>query len=355
MTTGKFTLFAFLLLLLAGMIISCNNESKPQIDLWYGPEQYFGYPGNTQKFINILGNMGSEVPLVKQYYSLNGAEAINFNLGTDLHRLAMPGDFNIEFPRELLNVGENQLFITAIDSLGRKAENQVTIHYQEGHTWPLPYTIQWDTVTNLQHVVQVLDGKWELTPDGARVVESYYDRTLAFGDASWVDYEITAEVLFHDYTPPYDGAPNYNVTHAAIALRWPGFDTDEHSPYRKWFPLGATCEIRLTHDLDSCSFRILAGGRKRNLVADRYHTLKLNEWYIMKARVVSLTDTSSVYNAKIWPKAKPEPEGWDIEYVKEQEEVFSGCGLVLAHHSVVTFGRISAVPVLSEKSVVGNQ
>lgn len=334
---------------MAIICFSCQQKILPRIDVWYGNDQYFGMPGNTQKFINILGNVDSDLPLAELYYSLNGAKPQSFNVGSDLHRLAKPGDFNIEFTRNLLLPGENSLVITAIDSIGGMAESKVTIHYQEGHIWPLPYVIEWDKVSNIQHVVQVLDGKWELTPDGARVVESYYDRTLAFGDETWVDYQVTAEVLFHDYTPPYPGAPNYDVTHAAIALRWPGFDKDEHSPHRKWFPLGATCEIRLTHDLDSCSFRILAGGRKRNLVADRSHTLILNKWYIMKAQVVSLADSTSVYNAKIWPENQPEPEGWDIEYIKKPEEVFSGCGLVLAHHSVVTFGRISAVPVFSEE------
>ena len=343
----SFSIIVFILTLTT--LSSCQRKSKPIIHLWYGEEQFFGQMGNTQKFINILGNIGSDMPLAEHFYSLNGSEEVNFNLGSDLHRLAIPGDFNIEFTRDMLKVGENNLLITAIDSLGVKTERQVTIHYQEGQKWPLPYTIQWDTVTNIQHVVQVLDGKWELTPDGARVVESYYDRTLAFGDPSWVDYEISAEVLFHDYTRPYPDAPNYNVTHAAIALRWPGFDTDEHSPYRKWFPLGATCELQLTSSLDSCSFRILAGERNRNLLADRHHAIALNEWYIMKARVVSLTDTTSVYNAKIWPQNQPEPEGWDIEFIKKPEVVFSGCGLVLAHHSVVTFGRIEVVPVEGKK------
>lgn len=334
------------LLLLSGLYFStCTPHAPPVISIWYGDEQRFGLPGNSQKYINVLGHISSKTSLQATFYCINGGRNIPFQLGSDLHRLAKSGDFNIEFLRDLLSVGQNSLVITAIDSTGQSAQKKVTLHYREGHAWPLPYTLRWDTVTNIQEVVQVLDGKWEITPDGIRIREPYYDRTLAFGDSTWCDYEVTAEVKFHTFMNPSKGAPSYNVTHAALALRWPGFDVDAHQPHRKWYPLGATCEFRLTAGKDRCRFRILAGGPLKNDQPETSHEILLEKWYTMKARVESLEMGASCYKAKLWPSDLPEPEGWDISFVKAPEEVFSGCALAIAHHSEVTFGVIQAAPI----------
>ncbi len=335
------------IVILLTVLIACNDDRKIRIHLWYGDEQYFGIPGNTQKYINILGNISSIHDIKSAECKINDNAPFTFLTGSDLHRLARNGDFNIEFDRHLLLPGKNDVLISVKDSAGNSAFTKMRIHYCDNYKWPLPYSINWDTVKNIQNVVQVLDGKWELTEDGIRILEPYYDRTLAFGDAGWTDYEVKAEVIFHSYTIPYPDPPNYNVTHAAIASRWPGFDTDTYSPHRKWYPLGATCEFRLFKSADSCSFRILGGGSKSNMRPEKTHNVKMGEKYFLKTRCLSLGSDSAVFSARFWNSSEEEPSEWDIEFIKCPEEIKSGCALIIAHHTELTFGSIYAYQVNS--------
>lgn len=333
------------IILITVSVAACKKDNKIVISAWYGDYQVFGCQGNTQKFINVLGNIDSPMPLKELLFSVNSGEKQRFIIGPDFHRLARKGDYNIELSRDLLSMGENRLIINAVDSLGNKVEKEITIEYITGNKWPLPYTFDWDTVTNIQHVVQVLDGKWELTKQGARIIEPYYDRTLAFGDAGWENYEVKAEVTFHGFAKPEKGPPTYNVVHAALAMHWPGFDFDEYTPHRKWYPLGATCEFRLKPGLDSCSFRILGGGKVKNDKPSLYHPIILEKKYFMKTQVLRIDSVGFVYRARLWQSEQPEPTLWDIELVKNQTEIQSGCALAIAHHTEVTFGRIEVKPV----------
>ena len=49
---------------------------------------------------------------------------------------------------------------------------------------------------------------------------------MAFGDNTWWDYEVRTIVTFHAFTAPVKGPPTYNVSHAAIASRWPADDEE---------------------------------------------------------------------------------------------------------------------------------
>jgi hypothetical protein len=326
---------------------SCKNKPKPTIEVWYGEQQHFGKLGNAHPYINILGNVRSEAGIRECRYSLNNGVYQTFPIGSDLHRLANHGDFNIEFRRELLVKGRNEVSIEVIDSSEKTAAKTVILEYTDHNTWPLPFEIRWDTVKNIQDVVQVCDGRWEITEEGLRVMEPYYDRVVAFGDNYWENYEITAEVIFHSYVKPRKGreAPFFSVTHAAIASRWIGYSHDEHNPHRKWYPIGATCEFRLSPELDSCSFRILGGARKGEYSPKLVHTILLNKKYILKTSTATLDSISTVYKAKLWPADREENDTWDIIYTKSPEDVKSGCALLIAHHTVVTFGSIKAIPI----------
>ena len=87
------------------LIISyaCGYENKGGdkstsilIDIWYGDAQTFGKVGNPQRWINILGNVKAESGIKSLVYSLNGKSIKPLTLGSDLHRLAQLGDFNID-------------------------------------------------------------------------------------------------------------------------------------------------------------------------------------------------------------------------------------------------------------------
>ena len=252
-----------LLLCLCTVVIfsSCEPKKtteKESIVFWYGKKQTFGALGHPQKQINILGRIYNSEEKSTAFYSLNGGPLMLLTLGSDLHRLANRGDFNVELYRDTLQL-KNRIVVyhykegIAVDS----ASTEITFH--KDRTWPLPYSISWKSTDTLTKAVQVVDGLWQFDEDGLSNDTIYYDRVVCFGDSTWTDYEVRTTVTFHDFTPPRRGAPVYNVSHAAIATRWPGHDADSLQPNRKWHPLGATAEFRLTKDLDSCRWRIFDG------------------------------------------------------------------------------------------------
>jgi len=75
------------------------------------------------------------------------------SIGNDLHRLADKGDFNIDYDRNNLQEGKNNLNILVRDSSGNYLEKRIKIHDSNSKIWPLPYTIEWAKVKRIQDVV----------------------------------------------------------------------------------------------------------------------------------------------------------------------------------------------------------
>ena len=121
--------------------VSCSHSVPPEIDVWYGSEQFFGQRGNPQKWVNILGCVSSEYGIASLTYSLNGEAAEPLSTGPNGTRLANPGDFNIDIDTHDLKEGANAVTITATDSLHTTAVRTVTVNYSRGQRWPLPYSI----------------------------------------------------------------------------------------------------------------------------------------------------------------------------------------------------------------------
>ena len=320
-----------------------TDEEDVFINVWYGPRQHFGKSGIPQRWINILGNLTTAEGLQSLTYTINGSEPIHLSLGEDGRRLANPGDFNIDIDTARLVSGVNRVVINAADSSGKVEAKEVTIQYETGNTWPLPYYVDWAQVENIQDVVQIVDGHWQLEEGGVRTLDPYYDRVLALGDATWTDYEVTTSVIFHDFTPPHKGPPTFNVSHAAIATRWPGHDLDDNQPHVKWYPLGATAEFRLTHYLDSCRWRIFDGVNIYVEDITRLRTITLGKRYQMKKRVETLADNTTLFSVKLWDAGEEEPEHWDLQAREKPDNIPSGSALLIAHNTDVTFGNIQVV------------
>ena len=343
----KFCLLAVILQFICG----CSTPPPIFIDIWYGNQQNFGNPGLPQKWINILGNVCAENGIKTLQYQLNDSPPANLTIGSDLHRLAAPGDFNIDIDVKSCQESENILWITAIDSSGNTSKKRIVFSLEKNQTWSLPYVIKWAEVDNLQDVVQVIDGHWEITSQGLHNLDTYYDRVVAIGDKSWENYEVSTSVTFHSFTPPEEGPPTYNVSHAAIAMRWEGHDRDDLQPHRKWYPLGATAEFRLTKGLDSCRWRIFDGPKPHSSdfhteqPLEDYRAIQLNRKYGMKHRVKTVGNDSTLYQVKLWPLDEPEPEEWDFEGIEVEENYPSGSALLIAHNTSVTFGDVTVRPV----------
>ena len=337
------------ILIILALLCGCSPaQKKPDclsIDFWYGEQQSFGKPGLAQRWINIQGTVTATHGIRSLYYHLNEGDSCQLNYGQDEHRLAGTGDFNIDIHFTKPNEGKNIVRIYVVDSAGHALSKQMVFDYTPGKVWPLPYTIDWKTVDNIQDVVQVVDGQWELTGEGIRTGDPWYDRILAMGDSTWTNYEISTSVIFHDYTLPVPEPPNYGVSHAALAMRWPGHDIDGNQPHVKWYPLGATCEFQLMNDLDSCRWRILGDRNVRTEDKYQHYAIRLGSRYRMKAQVEQIDRHTSRYRVRIWEDGTPEPGDWQLTAVEGAGDIISGSALMIAHNTDVTFGNVSVISI----------
>ncbi len=332
------------------ILCSCTQEGKKRsecisIHFWYGDHQSLGDPGLAQRWINILGNVSATHGIQALSYRLNDSDTVSLTWGQDDHRLANPGDFNIEIHYREVIEGNNRVWVFVLDSLGHQFSGEMDFDFITGKSWPLPYTIEWEKVRNIQDAVQVVDGHWQLTSEGIRTREPWYDRIIAIGDSTWKNYEITTSVIFYDYALPVSGPPNYGVSHAALAMRWPGHDIDKNQPHIKWYPLGATCEFQLKSNLDSCRWRILGDQRLRTEDFYQHFPIRLGEKYYLKSRVENIDRKLTRYRVKIWSGDKPEPERWQLTSVEGPSDISYGSALLIAHNSDVLFGDVSIKPV----------
>ncbi len=347
----KFSKLPFLLAVVV-TLASCSGlprqkTTSPAINIWYGDHQEFGQIGHPQRWVNILGDVQAAQGVAQLTYILNDGTAQALSIGQDDRRLANHGDFNVDIDRNLLRDGTNQVRIVARDSLGRQSERTVEVLYHKTEKrWPLPYEIDWQAIQNIQEAIQVVDGNWQITNGGIRTLDPYYDRMFAFGDSTWRDYEVTTTVIFHSFTPPQAGPPTYDVSHAAIASRWPGHDMDKKQPHAKWHPLGATSEFRLTTQLDSCRWRIFDGQKLYVDDKTKRRRIELGKMYGMKHRVETLADGTTLYRVKLWPADQPEPTAWDEEAREKPDNVPTGSVTLIAHNTDVTFGNVRVVAVL---------
>ena len=331
-----------------------DSQPMPEIHFWYGQHQCFGRPGLAQRQINILGNVrwGGSPPLRAEFQMDNDGKWRELTLGSDLHRLAREGDFNIEIEAAGLAEGEHQIEVRISASRGAEPIlwNVMKFHYTPGRIWPLPCTIRWDEVKRLQEAVQVVDGHWRLTAEGIRTVDSYYDRMLAFGDATWRNYEVRTRFRLHGYNPPMPGPPTYDVTHVAIATRWPGHAEDGLQPNRQWYPLGATAEFRFTDGLHKARWRIFDGETFYMEAQQASHrSLSIETWYRIVHRVEDLPGERVLYSVKCWPDGQPEPARWDLQAIEPGRKFAGGSACLIAHHTDVTFGNVEVSPLVEDQ------
>lgn len=330
------------LFLIGIFLLPVLNCGAQEIDVWYGTDQKFGSIGQPQRWINILGSIGKPSEGTKLLYLLNDASGKELTLGSDLHRLANPGDFNIELGWNEVDQGMNRLIIIKESVSGHGDSIAVSIQVEKGNKWPLPYEVDFSKLGDLQSVVQIVDGKWQLTPLGVRTAEPFYDRVLSLGDNSWYDYEAHIELTIHGWTPSEPGAPTYNVTHFGTALRWRGHHSDRRQPSRKWYPLGAQGEFLLKNAQDSCQWRILFDGGKMKPQKYGLPTkgVAIEKRMHIRATVQTLSDGHTQYRFRQWLSGKIEPSEWDVIGLEEGDYP-SGALCLVPHNSDVTIHRVA--------------
>jgi hypothetical protein len=318
-------------------------KAGPLIDVWYGSEQWFGQLGNPQQWVNILGNVSSPVGVGSLRYSLNAGQWKHLSMGPNRRRLASAGDFDAEIDIDELADGLNVVKIEAVDMNGGQSVKAVSVHYARGRTWPLPYTALWSAAPTIQDAAQVVDGLWTVDRRGIRPAKVWYDRALALGDVFWRDYEVTVPVTIHGFYPAAN-SPISTGAMVGIALRWKGhYDWDGSQPHYGGWPIGALCLYGWIPHSDKADFRFELQGLK-TFATHSGRQLALGVRYIFKARAETRPQ-ADFYRFKVWQDGTPEPSGWDLSGYGSLQENSEGSVLLVAHHSDVTFGDVTIVPI----------
>ncbi len=335
-------------------IFTTSPDSAPVIDIWYGPSQRFGQLGLPQVWVDVLGNVQDPDGIASLTFSLNGGADQAMSMGPNTRRLLMPGDFDAQIATSALMEGDNTVVVTAVDSGGATATARVTVNWTEGVTWPLPYTINWSTVAAIQDVAQIVDGKWQLTPQGVRPIEIGYDRLVDIGDVSWSDYEITVPVTVNALDTGYDWSqgPSFGPA-VGVLLRWDGHDDwDGTQPTWGWWPMGSFGMHRWTAGGEE-ALQIM--GNEGTLEAeDTSRTMAIGDTYVYKMRVES-NSLGARYSLKVWNDSVPEPAGWDLTDQEGLSDPQTGSVLLVAHHVNATFGNVAIFPIVdNDPPIIGS-
>ncbi len=300
------------------------TSSYPVISVWYGDNQTFGQNGKPQTWVNVLGSVYGTNPISSLSYTLNGGSSQPLSIGVDRNngspRLPEPGNFNVEIAYSSLNVGFNTLTITATDNQGHKTTHTVTITYVNGTPCTLPCTIDWSKANNnIQSVAQIVDGKWEIQPDGTvRTLQIGYDRLLAIGDMSWTNYEVTVPITVHARYIPYFGI--------GVITGWQGHTASPCQQLSSGSWVSATnCQPNYGHPFYGLAWwinqyynsytteEIYANSPSydETPLIDTPRVLTLGTPYMFKFSVQRNSPNGTHYRFKIWQVGTTEPTTWD--------------------------------------------
>jgi regulation of enolase protein 1 (concanavalin A-like superfamily) len=282
-------------------------------------------------------------------FSLNGGASEFLQVGADDRRLVGTGDFNVEIAATRLLRGLNTLTITFVDLYGATTTQSVEILAEQGRQWPLPYSIDWDQVTDLTDVAQVVDGHWRVENGQLRTVDIGYDRLVAVGDLDWTDYELTVPITPHSKD---DSGYEFPSSGPAIGLllRWPGhYQVDDRQPRWGYAPLGALGWYRF--QTNGTNKLVLSDGDGLNDVSGpNTFQLQFGTTYVFKMRVQTITTGANPghqYTLSVWQQGQPEQSGVTISSLQPLTGVQSGSALLVAHHIDASFGDISVTRINS--------
>lgn len=308
--------------------------AHPVISFFYGDSQPFGHNGTPQRYVNVLGNISDTAEVLGASYVLNDAPSKTLFIGADRKRLACTGDFNIELATHALHPGINRLTVTAVQKNNSTTSKTIDLLRHPYNPHPSNYKVEWKAVQHIQHVAQVIDGKWVIADGMLRTAEVGYDRLVALGDTSWADYEVTVPVKIHNYylRSAEGGGPG-----VGLVARWKGHSGDavprlDH-PYGilAWYKMGSPPDghyrLCLYKDGDQLIAEDLSG-----------RSLDLYKSYMFKLKAVTIANGLTAYSFKVWPQQESEPVEWRLTATVAGPS--AGSLLLVAHKADVGFGDI---------------
>ena len=329
-----------------------DAPAAPVINVWYGNTQNFGQLGTPQEWINILGNVSGTPPVTSLKYSLNNAPDETVSIGPNGTRLENPGDFNIELHYSDLNDGANTVLIKASDGASQTTQ-LVTVNYDAGNAWPLPYTADWNAVAGIQSSAQVVDGLWSINGEKLVTVTPGYDRLVTLGSMNWTDYEVEVPVIVHSLNPA-----STQGSGVGLIVRWLGhYDTGDNSqPLSGWRRLGALTWYRWAGNGTS-RFEMRGNGGQDIVTPQADRDIQFEVPYIFKLSVQSsaFSGNTATYRFKFWPEGEPEPPQWYITATGNTGEPAAGSVVLVAHHAMVSWGNVKVTPIQNETFTINVQ
>jgi hypothetical protein len=323
-----------------GSSFSTTASGGPALDVFSGPDLVVGANGDSQTWVNVLGNVADPDGVASLSYTLNGGAPRPLTVGPDQRRLQNPGDFNAEVPYADLQPGHNQVVLTATDSAGRATTATVGVERRDGGGSTARYQTDWAGAARIGDQAQVVDGRWALDGDTVRPLEPGYDRVVALGDLSWRDYEITVPVTVNGIAPTA-GSQNSGAALVGLGLNWQGHtQVGGEQPGSFWYPTGALGWYRWYEQGPRFELR---GNLDEPIVRGQGSALEIGRTYMVKAR--SETVPGGVrYSWKSWPRGTPEPGDWSLSLIEDAGPP-SGAVALIAHQVDAQFGDVSVTPI----------
>lgn len=314
------------------------DTQGPLIDVWYGLDQNFGTPGLSQPWANILGHVSDLDGVSALSYTLNGGTPVALTIGPDGRRLVNAGDFNVDLATVDLLTGSNTVVITAEDGASNVSVRTVNVEYSPSTSYTLPLSIDWDLVTEIQDVAQIIDGKFALEGIGVRTTEPGYDRLIGVGQRTWDDYEVLVPITMNSLSPSSGGV--------GVLLRWDGhtdYPVAGTQPKSGYLPLGCIGWYR--------NGRVELYGNDGTILDTDPRTLTNGLTYWFRMRVSTNVGLGGLYQLKVWEHGQPEPGPWDVEGQETLSDPQIGSPLLISHQYDVTFGDVSITAVAGPPNV----
>ena len=325
------------------------NVQAP-ITVWYGDTQTFGALGESQQWINILGNVDLD-QVTQLSYSLNGGADRFLAVGPDTRRLHESGDFNIDIDYAELDgtAVDDTVTIKATLTDGSVATSDVTIDFEAGNQWASNYSIDWSTVTNIQDVAQVADGQWTIDASGVRPTSQGYDRLFTLGDSSWDSYEVNLTVTMHDLTTVDPAGRDGGAF--AFGMLWNGH-TDE--PISGFQPKSGW-EQSSAFFFDSTGLNRLYNYDTFAEIESQPYSFDIGSTYNFTIRIEQTNVFDYTYSLKYWEEGASEPIPWNIQETEQFAAPATGSFGLNAHYFDVTFGDITVTEIVGSDIVVGDE
>ncbi len=326
-----------------------------QIRFHGGTRPEFGRSGLPQRWVNVCGRVSGGARPVRTEARLNGGAPAPLGLGPDTARLPGDGEFNVELAVADLRVGLNALEVRAEDSSGVRRSGMVDFLFEPLAAAPPPVLdMTAAECPTIYDFGQPVDGDWYLGEDGARCREMGYDRLLAFGDLSWTDYELLAEVVVHGFHEAHAGYPAAMGPGVGFLSRWTGHHEDGNQPSVEWRPCGVLGWYRYGRDRNDTvrDYRLcmMAGDTSApglsGLLCEDTSGFRMVPGvpHFFRMRVKGRARGAARHSLKVWASDAPEPAAWNLESAGLACENSGGSILFVCHHTDASLRRLQVRP-----------